>query len=152
MREAQTVEKVHCRGEHCSPVPVCLGRDFPGKCVAAVSWRATNGRPYTRNRARMQFFDGLKNSHLRCRRSRISDGYFLWQYRRQAFPFLGRLPGGFLFISRRFWFTRQQTPQPIPNSKMCGFLYGVLRLCLSWARYSAGVMPYSARKLFKKLL
>ena len=40
----------------------------------------------------MQFFDGLKNSHLRCRRSRISDGYFLWQYRRGAFPFLGRLP------------------------------------------------------------
>ena len=26
----------------------------------------------------MQFFDDLKNSHLRCRRSRISDGYFLY--------------------------------------------------------------------------
>ena len=38
------------------------------------------------------------------------------------------------------------------HTAMCGFLYGVLRLCLSWARYSAGVMPYSARKLFKKLL
>ena len=57
MREAQTVEKVHCKGEPCSPVPVCLGRNFPGKCVAAVSWRATNGRPYTRNKIRMQFFD-----------------------------------------------------------------------------------------------
>ena len=38
------------------------------------------------------------------------------------------------------------------HTATCGFLYGVLRLCLSWARYSAGVMPYSARKLFKKLL
>lgn len=38
------------------------------------------------------------------------------------------------------------------HTAMCGFLYGVLRFCLSWARYSAGVMPYSARKLFKKLL
>ena len=38
------------------------------------------------------------------------------------------------------------------HTAMCGFLYGVLRPCLSWARYSAGVMPYSARKLFKKLL
>ena len=41
---------------------------------------------------------------------------------------------------------------PKLHPQMCGFLYGVLRLCLSWARYSAGVMPYSARKLFKKLL
>ena len=65
MREAQTVEKVHCRGEHCSPVPVCLGRNFPGKCVAAVSWRATNGRPYTRNKAGIQFFDGLRSGQDR---------------------------------------------------------------------------------------
>ena len=48
-----------CRGELCSPVPVCLARSSPGKCVAAASWRATNGRPYTRKKARMQFFDGL---------------------------------------------------------------------------------------------
>ena len=42
--------KNFCRGEHCSPVPVCRARNCPGKCVAAVSWRATNGRPYIRNR------------------------------------------------------------------------------------------------------
>ena len=41
------LSKNSCRGEHCSPVPVCLARNYPGKCVAAVSWRATNGRPYT---------------------------------------------------------------------------------------------------------
>lgn len=43
--EAQA--KNSCRGEHCSPAPICLARNYPGKCVAAVSWRATNGRPYT---------------------------------------------------------------------------------------------------------
>ena len=53
------LSKNSCRGEHCSPVPVCLARNCPGKCVAAVSWRATNGRPYTRNKAKMQSFDGL---------------------------------------------------------------------------------------------
>jgi len=40
-------------------VPVCLAKNCPGKCVAAVSWRAANGRPYARNKARMQFIDGL---------------------------------------------------------------------------------------------
>ena len=53
------LSKNSCRGEHCSPVPVCLARNCPGKCVAAVSWRATNGRPYIRNKAGMQFFDSL---------------------------------------------------------------------------------------------
>ena len=48
-----------CRGEHCSPVPVCLAKNCPGKSVAAASWRATNGRPYARNKAGMQFIDGL---------------------------------------------------------------------------------------------
>ena len=51
-----------CRGEHCSPVPVCLARSFPRKCVAAASRRATNGRPDTREEARMQFPDGLEGS------------------------------------------------------------------------------------------
>lgn len=41
-----------------------LAGNCPGKCVAAVSWRATNGRPYTRNKARMQFLDGLKGNTL----------------------------------------------------------------------------------------
>ena len=54
-----------CRGEHCSPVPVYLARNCPGKCVAAVSGRATNGRPYTRNKAGMQFFDGLRSGQDR---------------------------------------------------------------------------------------
>ena len=66
-----------CRGEHCSPVPVCLARSLPGKCVAAVSWRATNGRPYTRNKAGMQFFDGLwsgQDRSLQISRQRCS-GY-----------------------------------------------------------------------------
>uniref|UniRef100_UPI004025AEFB hypothetical protein n=1 Tax=Gemmiger formicilis TaxID=745368 RepID=UPI004025AEFB len=40
------LSKNACRGEHCSPVPVCLAKNCPGKCVAAPSWRATNGRPY----------------------------------------------------------------------------------------------------------
>ena len=42
----------YCRGEHCSPVPVCCVRNLSRKaccCGAAVRWRATNGRPYTRN-------------------------------------------------------------------------------------------------------
>ena len=42
--------KNFCRGEHCSPVPACLARNCPGKCVAAASWRATNGRPYKKRR------------------------------------------------------------------------------------------------------
>ena len=41
--------KNFCRGEHCSPLPVCLGKNLPGKGVAAPSWRATNGRPYLFN-------------------------------------------------------------------------------------------------------
>ena len=53
------LSKNSCRGEHCSPVPVCLAGNRPGKCVATVSWRATNGRPYIRNKAGMQFFDSL---------------------------------------------------------------------------------------------
>ena len=55
------LSKNSCRGEHCSPVPVCLARNCPGKCVSAVSWRATNGRPYIRNKAGMQFFDSLSS-------------------------------------------------------------------------------------------
>ena len=39
------LSKNSCRGEHCSPVPVCLRKNLPGKGVAAPSWRATNGRP-----------------------------------------------------------------------------------------------------------
>ena len=58
------LSKHSCRGEHCSPVPVFLARNCPEKCVAAVSWRATNGRPYTRNRARMQFFDSLNPKYF----------------------------------------------------------------------------------------
>ena len=29
----QTVKKVHCRGEHCSPVPVCRVRGLPEKAL-----------------------------------------------------------------------------------------------------------------------
>ena len=58
------VQKSDCRktlvgASIARPCPFALQKNCPGKCVAAVSWRATNGRPYTRNRARMQFFDGL---------------------------------------------------------------------------------------------
>ena len=41
------------------PRSFVLQENCPGKCVAAPSRRAANGRPYTRNKARMQFFDGL---------------------------------------------------------------------------------------------
>ena len=41
------------------PCPFALQENCPGKCVAAVSWRATHGRPYIRNKAGMQFIDGL---------------------------------------------------------------------------------------------
>ena len=41
------------------PCPFALQENCPRKCVAAVSWRATNGRPYIRNKAGMQFFDSL---------------------------------------------------------------------------------------------
>ena len=58
------LSKHSCRGEHCSPVPVCLARNCPGKCVAAVSWRATNGRPYTRNKAKIHFFDSLNPKYF----------------------------------------------------------------------------------------
>ena len=37
-------------GFHIRPCPLALQDNCPGKCVAAVSWRATNGRPYTRDR------------------------------------------------------------------------------------------------------
>ena len=33
----QTVKKVHCRGEHCSPVPVCSVNSLPGKAPAAAN-------------------------------------------------------------------------------------------------------------------
>nr|DAF40741.1 MAG TPA: hypothetical protein [Caudoviricetes sp.] len=32
------LSKNACRGEHCSPVPVCLAKNCPGKSVAAASW------------------------------------------------------------------------------------------------------------------
>ena len=41
----------------------------------------------------MQFFDGLKNSHLRCRRSRISDGYFLYMLTLPSEKILKRFRG-----------------------------------------------------------
>ena len=47
------------------PCPFALQENRPGKCVAAVSGRATNGRPYTRNKAGMQFFDGLRSGQDR---------------------------------------------------------------------------------------
>ena len=47
------------------PCPLALQENCPGKCVAAVSWRATNGRPYTRNKAGMQFFDSLRSGQDR---------------------------------------------------------------------------------------
>ena len=47
------------------PCPFALQENCPGKCVAAVSGRATNGRPYTRNKAEMQFFDGLRSGQDR---------------------------------------------------------------------------------------
>ena len=71
---------------------------------------------------------------------------------------MGRLPGGiFVYIAAILVYKATDTAadteqQEERHTAMWGFLYGVLRLCLSWARYSAGVMPYSARKLFKKLL
>ena len=62
--DSLSLSKNSCRGEHCSPVPVCLWKIFPGKRVAAPSRRATNGRPYTFNRPRMWFFDTLSESNL----------------------------------------------------------------------------------------
>ena len=47
------------------PCPFALQENRPGKCVAAESWRATNGRPYTRNKAGMPFFDGLRSGQDR---------------------------------------------------------------------------------------
>ena len=47
------------------PCPFALQESRPGKCVAAAGWRATNGRPYTRNKAGMQFFDGLRSGQDR---------------------------------------------------------------------------------------
>ena len=44
---------------HAALKPVSYTHLCPGKCVAAVSWRATHGRPYARNKARMQFIVGL---------------------------------------------------------------------------------------------
>ena len=51
------------------PCPFALQENCPGKCVAAVSWRATNGRPYTRNKAGMQFFDDLRSGQDRSLQS-----------------------------------------------------------------------------------
>uniref|UniRef100_UPI004027DEF0 hypothetical protein n=1 Tax=Gemmiger formicilis TaxID=745368 RepID=UPI004027DEF0 len=64
------VQKSDCRktlvgASIARPCPFALQKNCPGKCVAAVSWRATNGRPYARNKARMQFIDGLR-SFLIC--------------------------------------------------------------------------------------
>ena len=47
------------------PCPFALQENRPGKCVAAVSGRATNGRPYTRNKAGTHFFDGLRSGQDR---------------------------------------------------------------------------------------
>ena len=46
------VQKSDCRktlvgASIARPCPFALQKNCPGKCVAAVSWRATNGRPYT---------------------------------------------------------------------------------------------------------
>ncbi len=47
------------------PCPFALQENRPGKCVSAVSGRATNGRPYTRNKAGTHFFDGLRSGQDR---------------------------------------------------------------------------------------
>ena len=47
------------------PRPFALQENRPGKCVAAVSGRATNGRPYTCNKAGTHFFDGLRSGQDR---------------------------------------------------------------------------------------
>ena len=58
------------------PCPFASQESRPGKCVAAASWRATNGRPYTRNKAGMQFFDGLRSGQDRSLQlSRQRGGY-----------------------------------------------------------------------------
>ena len=49
------------------PCPFALQENCPEKCAAAVGWRATNGRPYTRNKARVQFLDGLKGIFCKIR-------------------------------------------------------------------------------------
>ena len=41
------LSKNACRGEHCSPVPVCLAKNRPGKSVAAASWRPALWPPRT---------------------------------------------------------------------------------------------------------
>jgi hypothetical protein len=46
------------------PCPFALQENYPEKCAAPVGWRTTNGRPYTRNKSRVQFLDGLKGNHL----------------------------------------------------------------------------------------
>ena len=55
-----------CRGEHCSPVPVCLARKPSRKMRCGGKWA---GRPMvaptTRNKAGMQFFDGLRSGQDR---------------------------------------------------------------------------------------
>ena len=53
-----------CGGEHCSPVPVCLARK-PSRKMRCGGKRATNGRPYARNKAGMQFFDGPRSGQDR---------------------------------------------------------------------------------------
>ncbi len=59
VKGAQTVEKVHCRGAQCAPVPICHMRNFPEKSVAAPGWRANNVRPYILYMAKLAFFDTL---------------------------------------------------------------------------------------------
>ena len=68
-----------------------------------------------------------------------------------SLPVFGKAPRR-IFVFKATDTAADTEQQEERHTAMCGFLYGVLRLCLSWARYSAGVMPYSARKLFKKLL
>ena len=76
------VQKSDCRktlvgASIARPCPFALQENRPGKCVAAVSGRATNGRPYTRNKAGTHFFDGLRSGQdrsLQISRQRC-DGY-----------------------------------------------------------------------------
>ena len=57
--------KTLVRASIARPCPFALQENRPGKYVAAVSGRATNGRPYTRNKAGMQFFNGLRSGQYR---------------------------------------------------------------------------------------
>ena len=54
-----------CRGEHCSPVPVCFARKPSRKMRCGGKWAGDQWSPYTRNKAGMQFFDGLRSGQDR---------------------------------------------------------------------------------------